>query len=518
MKIKQHLSLSGNQSSLAIALFALLMLFNVYIFYVGFIASDDAIYIGNARQLLQDGFGYLPGAHWGFRYPLLMPVAALEALPANSVECTYPLISIVYSLAFGAIVIAFLARVAGALPAFSAALLLGSMPLLVIQSSIIDVDIPEALFLFLALMFFYQSTLSAGKKQRLLLFATGIALGFAMLSRETAYGFLLVFGLLFIRGAYMPRASYLWGFAGVMLIIGLEWLYYTLHGESFLYRYLTISQTHGPIGLRTSDFDSGTGNLSDNRLLGPILAIMLNQEFALLFFLAIGCGAWLYKTDRLNQPEDKRLLGLTLFAAVIYFIWLGYSGAIRPLPRYFTFLAILAVIPISLAVARSKSRLFPILLLSTAVATNYLALSVENIHPRFASRAVFEHSEQTGEPIYMDEETARRVSLLASWHRLPTSTRVRSGLPETGTALIARVDNVPFSDPHFEATWQTMMSQGLLKIEHVSAPPKLLIGHILDLSGLAHLLPENRLHWLTIRNPKVTFYRVQFPVELSADS
>jgi len=40
-------------------------------------------------------------------------------------------------------------------------------------------------------------------------------------------------------------------------------------------------------------------------------------------------------------------------------------------------------------------------------------------------------------------------------------------------------------------------------------PPKLLIGHLLDLSGIGRLLPANLYHHLAIRNDPVSFYQVR---------
>jgi len=176
-----------------------------------------------------------------------------------------------------------------------------------------------------------------------------------MLNRETGYGLILVFGLLFLRGAYFNRGWYLWGFAAVALAICPERLIYVYYIESALYRFFSIVESHGTVGLKSGDFAAGTGNLSDDRLLGPVLALFFNQEFALLFFGAVFASLWIY-FNKVLSPAETRLFNLLLLAGLIFFVWIGYAGAVRPLPRYFAFIAILAVFPLAIYYQKARNR------------------------------------------------------------------------------------------------------------------------------------------------------------------
>ncbi|WP_295583745.1 hypothetical protein [uncultured Lamprocystis sp.] len=125
-----------------------------------------------------------------------------------------------------------------------------------------------------------------------------------------------------------------------------------------------------------------------------------------------------------------------LFAALVYFVWLGYGGAIRPLPRYFLFLAVVAVIPISLLMQRTRFPGSAMLAVAGLVAANYLALTVENIHPRFAANQVALLADTADQPIVTDPETASRARQIARFRR-----SANQGLITTrGAAVHGRVD------------------------------------------------------------------------------
>jgi hypothetical protein len=129
-------------------------------------------------------------------------------------------------------------------------------------------------------------------------------------------------------------------------------------------------------------------------------------------------------------------LRVFLFAALVYFVWLGYGGAIRPLPRYFLFLAVVAVIPISLLMQRTRFPGSAMLAVAGLVAANYLALTVENIHPRFAANQVALLADTADQPIVTDPETASRARQIARFRR-----SANQGLITTrGAAVHGRVD------------------------------------------------------------------------------
>jgi len=487
--------------ALVLVLVTSLIILNFCIFFVGFIASDDGIYVAAARAW-SSPVNPLPTSHGDFRYPILWPLAALEHLVAGPPPIAYALLPLAFSIALGIAVVWFVGANIGGRAALAAALLLSTLPLAVIQSSIINVDVIETLFLFLSLAWFVAAARASTAHRTGWLFFSGLALGGALLTRETAYGFLIVYGLFWLSGAWLPRQHYLWVLIGALLVIGPEMGYYVAHGESPLYRFFTIAGSHGTIHLSTADFPSGTGNVSDNRWLAPIAALLLNQEFTLLFYAAALALAWLRFENSLTAT-DGRILRVFLFAAVVYFVWLGYGGAIRPLPRYFLFPAVVAVIPIALLVQRTRFTGRAMLAVAGLVAANYLGLAVENIHPRFAANQVALLADTADQPIVTDPETASRARQIASFRRSPNQGLIAVTPPEAPPFMVVSIagDRNPDALP---LTQGAGVPRLILELQ----PPKLLIGHLLDLTGLAALLTPSQYQWLAVRNPRVLVFQI----------
>lgn len=479
---------------------------NFTAFYVGFMSSDDGIYVSAARSLLEQG-NHLPTHHWGFRYPVLFPIAAIESVIARPPEIAYFLIPLAFSIALAISVVVFAWANIGGRAAVVAGLLFSTMPLIVVQSSIINADIVESLFLFLSLAFFFAAARPQAATRARWLFFSGVALAAAMLTRETAYGFLLVYGLLFLAGAYLSRINYLWGVFGCLLVVAVEMGYYVASGESPFYRFLTIAQSHGTLGLTSTDFQPGTGNATDNRWLGPVVALLVNQEFGLLLYLAALALVWL-KLEGCSTASDDRILRLFLFAALVFFVWLGYNGAIRPLPRYYMFVAVLAVIPVAVFVQRTRFRVIAFLMIAGLIASNYLALAVENLYPRFAAIQVVALAGTERLPIVTDPETAQRARQYASFLRSPDEDRISSTPPPESSFTLVEVGGQEIKDVDLANRIDAARAAGALHLVKEIQPPKLLIGHILDLTGFSSLLTEAQYRWLAIRNPKIQVFRV----------
>ncbi|HYN78249.1 MAG TPA: glycosyltransferase family 39 protein [Lamprocystis sp. (in: g-proteobacteria)] len=492
--------------ALALFLMAALLVVNFNLFYVGFISSDDAIYVSAARALLEPG-NYLPTLHWGFRYTALAPIAALESLVASPPELAYSLIPLGFSLALGIAVVWFVWAYIGNRAALVTALLVSTMPLLVVWSSIINVDIIETVFLFLSFACFYTATQAPEARRIPWLLLSGLTLAGAMLTRETAYGFLIIYGLLFVLGAYFSRKHYLWVFAGVLLVVGLEMGFYMASGESPLYRFYSITQSHGSIGFKSGNFDPGTGNQSDNRWLAPIIALLVNQEFALLFYASALALVWLW-FERCSTGDDRRLLRLGGFAALVFFVWLGYSGAIRPLPRYFLFAAVIALMPIAIVVQRTRFRVSAALGIAGLVATNYLALSVENLYPRFAANQITALAAADRQPIVTDPDSVSRAHQHADLLRSPDRDLISPDAPPAQPYTIVLVNGPNNDNAKLISLIEAAKAVGQLQLVRQIEPPKLLIGHLLDTTGLATLLTPTQYQWLAIRNPRVQVFRV----------
>lgn len=477
----------------------LLALLGHWLFFVGVIVSDDTLYLAQAQQYLS-GDASLPTSHWGFRYTVVLPTALVVALLGLS-EQTLALVPLGYWMALLLLMLWFARRELGERAAWIAGALTATLPLLVIQSSILGADNAEALFLFGCFVVFYLAETSDRPDWRTYVGA-GLLLGLAMLTRETAYGFLLVLALFFLLGGWRRWPYYLAGLAGVLAILSLEWAYYLAFDQGLLYRIETITGTHGGVGKVSGDFDAGSGNISDDRLLGPLLAVLVNEEFALLFWAGIAAAIYLW---RHGHPEHRRLLFYIGVAFAGYFLWLGYGGAIRPLPRYFTFLAVLAVLPVALALQQMRVAWLRWLLLAGLFGANVGALSTENIHARFASRAVGEYALASNLPVVSDDRTAYRARVYLKFAGADRD-QVSDQAPGTGGYVLARVQGWDGWDWEAPPGSSTALKQQ--QPAAVARPPKLLIGHLLDLSGVAGLLPQGTYHFLAVRNPQVRFYRI----------
>ena len=389
------------------ALYVLMVAVIPALFYVGFTNSDDVIYAGRALQLIGAEPFSLPDHHWGFRYPVVYPLAVILYFFEWS-ELTSVILPVIYFLVTATVLGFACARYFGTRAFVISVFLVLSCPLLVVQSTIINVDIPEAMFLTLSMLLLCSAIGKDTDKVRNRLLLSGVMCGIAMTTRETAYGMLLVYGLLFLRGAYFPRLQYLWGGLGVVAVLAIEWGSYMAYGESPLYRFMTSAQSHGTIGIRSGDFNAGSGNISDNRLWGPLLALLVNQEFGLLFYAAPVAVFGLLRSRNLTE-QQRQLVKVFSFSALVWFLWVGYSGAVRPLPRYFAYDAFIALILVGAWLACVVGPRWRIIVLAGLVLSNYAFLSVENTHPRFAERSISAFAMATDEKIATDPLTNRRV-------------------------------------------------------------------------------------------------------------
>lgn len=376
----------------------------ITIFWTGFLSSDDGSYLDAGRNLMRNNGLWLSETHGGLRYTVTIPLGILTSLFGTS-ETVISILPIFYSVILLSLLVFFTWRVFGKRPAIFTGILAASFPLFVIQASIVNVDIPETLFCLSSIFFFLKAIKEHDNRKWLLL--SGVTAGLAMLTRETGYGLLIVYGVLFLFGAYMDRRLYLWGALGVGAILCVEMFYYVIQGESPFYRFLTAAQQH-MVGIGHGDFASGTGNLSNNRLLGPITAILVNQEFGFLYWAAVISIWYLLKRAPLS-PTVRCAVQVLALAALVWFLWIGFSGAVRPLPRYFALSSALCLILVGVALAYIRSRPMALLCLVGLIAVQLGCLLLENTNPRFASRGLASFIIENDAIVYTDATTANRA-------------------------------------------------------------------------------------------------------------
>lgn len=494
----------------AIGLIAVVAGLAVALGWVGFLNSDDGLYLSDAEAWLTS-FPHLPTAHWGFRHTLVFPLAAAVALGGSS-ETTMSVVAVAYYAALVALIYVGVRWFSGPRVAFAGALLAATTPLFAVWASIVSIDIPEAVFCLLAIFLFARATIDsaadpAPRRRDLLLVGAGLAAALGLVSRETAAGLALFIGLCFLLGLWMPRTRYLLIGAGAAVVVALESAYYVAMGESPLYRLYTIASTHGTLRLTSADFGAGTGNVTNNRWLSPWVALFVNQEFGLLFYLAVPAGVALWRGRGL-APAEARLARILVGFGIVWFLWISYGGAVRPLPRYYSVMAAAAAIVVAIWLVRMLPRRWAALAAIALVAGNALSLSLENRHPRFGARQYVAYLETFDEPIYTDPRTAGRAWQHMVWRGIEAD-RARADIPPEGALFLL--------DPEGLDAWNAeRRTQNLPPVEvgaswdvvAAATPPRRVIGAVIGLLGLDGFVPESIRYRLLHGSPPVTLLRV----------
>lgn len=485
---------------LILGLFALL----TAVFWVGVTASDDTIYIFEAEKWAR-GAPELPTSHWGFRYPLVLALGGAIAALGSS-EFTAGVVSFSYAAFLLFVVYAVVRRFTSARLALAAGCLLATFPLLVVKASVLNADVPEALFAVISLGLFVEATQQ--KLAARYLFLSGIAGGLAFLTRETGAGLMLLYLGFFLFGAYFDRKLYLWGAAGFLCVFGLETAWYVLAGEGPLYRFLTIAGSHGTMELTLEDYREGTGNVSSNRIVGPILALLVNQEFALLYYFAAAAIWYLLRWADLRGGE--RVFVQVLSAAfVLWVLWISYNGAIRPLPRYYAVSSVIGTVLVAMWLwhMRVRARKYALGLVAVFVLGNLAGLSVENTHPRYASRALAAYLQETDETVFADRQTFSRTGSFLRWSAPEVRARLQKGLPQEGGLFLYNPNAFDPTGRRRVETEAFVTGKGWQPVRRWE-PPKRLIGLLVTGLHMEGLVPETVRNRLIYCGRPITLYRI----------
>ncbi len=471
--------------------------------WVGFLGSDDVTFARGAYGWL-DHFPYV-GGHGTIRYFITMPMAlCFRLFGQNEVSMVLP--TLLY--ATGLIAFAWISteRAGDRLSATGALILLATSPLLVIQSSIANVDAIEAFFLFASVFVFWRC-LDEGPNARRL-FTAGAFAGCAFLTRETAVFVAVFYALLFFAGHRFHRKHYLWIVAGFLSIWLMELLYLWVMTGDPLYR-LNISLHHDSTIDRSIDL---AGNIIANPLIDPMLVLLINQEFMLLFFAAIPLGAWLCfsKTIDTRLRHFARIIGLL---GIVWFICAGAAQKLLPLnPRYFTITCVAACILTGIALVqmgRSGGRKFQAaaLAFSILIGTNFLGSYVENKDSLFGERQLARLvSERPNAIIHTDPMTRYRADMLLKWQKAVG--RAPDALPGQGDLYFynpqnADKANFKMSEP---AAYQPRAGWRALGTWQ---PEPSFAAQLLERTGLSSRLPQGVWRKLRYRHAPVTLYEVR---------
>jgi len=483
--------------------------------WVGYVGSDDHSYARGALGWLgQFPDPYVGDDHWTLRHPVVVPIAISLALFGLR-EVSLGLPSALMFLLFLAINYFYLHRFFDRNVALLSAVMLATTPLFAVQATFPQDVIVQVLAVSSSFWFFYSAARSENRMW--LMFAAGLTSGVGWLTLETTAGLLLFYAILFLVGFGVPRRYYWIIAVGFILIVGAEIGYFTAFTGDPLYRYRI--DLHHDVVDRAGDVaaarQSGTvfdleGNLSVGVFLQPVAALLLNQEFGLLFWLWAPASIWLYK--QMIPAEERRLILLlnSLLGVWILFISLNAS-VLWVVPRYYSIASWASVIVLAYSV-RSFFEWSPRLATFMCVgwlATNLLCIYVENKTPLFAERALVAHVLKHRVVIYADPMTVTRAKLLLEFEGVEKLV-VSAPAPKGAMAYVnlKNIERCKRLGLRCTWSWDNYIPKEDWTVVERMEPKTRLIGGFLNILRVEKLIPIEILNRINGHTDGAALYRV----------
>ena len=347
------------------------------IFWVGLLGSDDSLYWAGSSGWLAH-VPYLGTTHWALRQTLVIPIAIARVILGDD-PLALVLPSLLYTI--GALVVAalWIRRIDGVTSAVAAMALIATNPQIVLLSSIANIDLVEIFFVLsgFALLHRAMAPQVTPRSRRVGLLLSGLALGLAMLSRETTAFAVVAIGLLFLAGYGMRRANYFIIGIGFAAVVGLEFLYVWWMSGDLLYR-ANISLHHDATTNRLLDQGAAVPLL--HPAIDPLTMLLFNHNFGLLTWIGVPLTIWLLWRGKLAEPARRfAVLAITLaltWTAICAEAW----SALELLPRYYLLPAVLLSMLTGMALSRlwrdGRRRLAALLGL-LLIAANLLSIAVD---------------------------------------------------------------------------------------------------------------------------------------------
>jgi 4-amino-4-deoxy-L-arabinose transferase-like glycosyltransferase len=304
----------------------------VLIGWTGFIASDDALYHAGATEWLRDP-PFPGGNHWTTRFPLVLSFAGVIALIGDGFAA-FATTALLFHVLLVAAVWAFGRSIGGTRTGWLAAVLTATLPVVLTQATTVGVDLLEASLLLSGIMLLTR----AGAKHTDAL-AAGACFGLAMLCRETTA--LPLFGLLplFLLGRPVGRAALIAVGIGALVVLGTEALFQGVVTGDPLRRY-AIAFNHDSTIDRAANLE---GNLLVHPAIDPLLVLLINNDFGLLFWAAMAAlAAGAHR--RIDPIARPRAILLAAMAAASFLLVAVLSTKLVLNPRYFMLPALAAVL------------------------------------------------------------------------------------------------------------------------------------------------------------------------------
>lgn len=488
MKVKKGVNIVH-----AFFLMSIILISLACFFYVGSLGSDDMSYIDNAITIAS-GREYIPKSHWGFRYTLIIPLS----ITLRFFELTEQNIFI-FNLIINMFLLGYLFFLTNKLShtanqkvnIYYIALIFATCPFLVIQLSILNVDLIEA-NLITAVILNIAIFITCGTINYLYI-ASFIA-GLCLITRETSILYITAILIAFIASnpKIKPKEYFICIFIGSFFVIS-ESIYYLINtGDAFYHIKTTFhSHLHNDFGDIYKKHGEDTGNILSNTSYEPITVLFINQEFGIIFYLFVIYMASCIK----NKLQAYQRFFIALF--FLAFILISFSGVVRLLPRYYYALCLTVIIMTSMNF-KLNTLLHKKSILIGAIAVNLLSLSVENVHP------IFHHK------IYLTE-TNKLQSCIKTESNLVSRAFALSTFPEYNGRFLTKECSSNYyyviegEDKNFLSTHDKSDYDIIQNIN----PPMLLIGHILEALRLKNHLPQSVFEKLAYRNHHATVIKIK---------
>lgn len=421
---------SGVETCL-ISCLALLYIAMLWLNCIGYYGGDDREYFQAARQWLTD-FPPLGRTHWSLRYPIVLPLAAYQRIVGVN-EWAMLLVNLVYGTGIVLTTYALVRAAFGQLAAFLACSVLATNPVFVIGVVCLFSDVPELFFAAAAFALYFYNFYLLDRPWRLASSGLGLALGLALMVRETSIVLIAIFCcVVLLRRQY--RAFFdmsLFGLAPPTLAaMAYQWW---MSGNP-LYR-LGISSKHDSIDranlissvASSGDFIDWNGTITVNVLLDPIILLFANHKIGLIFWALLVALLVLYAHRGSVAPSRRSLIVFLASSLLLWVLFIAFAGNILWLvARYLLVPIWISCVLIGAAASIWLDRGGRRALLTTGgllllLASNCFLLLLEHKEPMIVERrlAAYVQAEIGNRRIYSDPQTANNTNLLLLFDQSP---------------------------------------------------------------------------------------------------
>ncbi|MBW2740323.1 MAG: hypothetical protein JRE64_16095, partial [Deltaproteobacteria bacterium] len=240
----------------------------------------------------------------------------------------------------------------------------------------------------------------------------------------------------------------------------------------------------------------------------PLLVLLFNQEFALLFLFAFPCMlVGLIWKNWLKEKKEVFIYFSLLF--ILWFIFISYLAPVRQLPRYYGTSALAACILVAIICARiyDNRRIVAILILLALVSCNLLGIYLSNRNPLYGERRLMEALQKYDEPVYTDLATARRAMFFLQMEDKTVYPLPAEDVPEN-TLYFYNPNRVLNDYKTKDVAKKYMPLSSWEKIETIEGQSRIIVGILLEKLRLKEHIPDWLFDKLIASQEPVSLYRV----------